>query len=172
MSLESALAFTLKYEGSYTNNPRDNGGATNYGITQRVFDAWQIKHGEPTEDVRDISMDTVNAIYEHDYWLAAHCDSMPDKLAMVVFDTAVNSGVGHAMRALQTCLGIGPDGAWGPRTLAAIKALDDDSEKTLVASYIDHRRDYCEDIVERNPGQSIFLRGWLARCDALEKEVS
>ena len=169
MSLQTALDFTLQREGGYVNNPRDRGGATNYGITQRTYDSWQISHGEQRKDVRYIDMETVSAIYEHDYWNAAHCDSMPDKLGIVVFDTAVNSGVSHAIKALQECLGIGPDGVWGAKTATALQDAD---ESTLVASYIDARRDYCEDIVERNPGQTVFLKGWLARCDALQEAVA
>lgn len=34
---EASISKTLSYEGGYTNDPRDPGGATNWGIT--IYDA-------------------------------------------------------------------------------------------------------------------------------------
>lgn len=169
MSFQSALFFTLKHEGGYSCDPRDPGGATCQGITQRTYDAWRKSSGLPAADVKNIDHVTVETIYKMGYWFAAHCDQMPDKLAAIVFDTAVNTGVSYAMRMLQTCLGLAPDGAYGPKTAAGIAAADVD---TLTFKYLEARKDHYEDIVERNPGQSVYLRGWLNRVNYLAQEIA
>jgi len=172
MSFETALAFTLGQEGGYVDNPRDHGGATAYGITQRTYDAWNTSHGMALQPVRDIDRDMVDAIYQANYWTPAHCAAMPDKLGMCVFDFAVNSGVHQALATLQTCLGTGPDGRWGPKTASLVSALDQDAETALVASYLDARRDFLQDIVERNPGQHIFLADWEKRVNELQEAIA
>ena len=172
MTLQSALAFTLSQEGGYSDNPRDHGGATNFGITQRTYDAWNTSHGIALQPVRDIDRDMVDAIYQANYWTPAHCAAMPDKLGMCVFDFAVNSGVHQALATLQTCLGTGPDGRWGPKTASLVSALDQDAETALVASYLDARRDFLQDIVERNPGQHIFLADWEKRVNELQEAIA
>ena len=43
-------------------------------------------------------------------------------LALLVFDAAVNNGVGRAVRWLQEALGVPPDGVMGRDTLAAMDA--------------------------------------------------
>ena len=172
MTFQSALAFTLAQEGGYSDNPRDHGGSTNYGITQRTYDAWNTSHGMALQPVRDIDRDMVEAIYQASYWTPAHCAEMPDSIGTCVFDFAVNSGVHEAIMTLQRCLGTAPDGRWGAKTLALVQALDRDAETALVASYLDARRDFYQDIVERNPGEHVFLTGWLRRIDALQAAVS
>jgi hypothetical protein len=44
-SFPAALAATLQYEGGYSNHPKDPGGATMRGVTQRVYDAWRRTAG-------------------------------------------------------------------------------------------------------------------------------
>ena len=41
-----------------------------------------------------------------------------------MFDVAVNKGVGRSIRFLQRALGVAADGAFGPKTLAAVEACD------------------------------------------------
>jgi len=52
MSFDAALEFVLGYEGGYSNNPKDPGGETNLGITQRTLTEYVRTHsssGLPTE---------------------------------------------------------------------------------------------------------------------------
>ena len=46
-----ALPFVLQWEGGYVNHPNDPGGATNKGVTQKVYDAWRAKNGLPAREV-------------------------------------------------------------------------------------------------------------------------
>jgi lysozyme family protein len=47
------------------------------------------------------------------------CSSLPLMLALLVFDAAVNNGVGAATRWLQAAAGVAVDGIIGPKTIAA-----------------------------------------------------
>ena len=39
-NFDACLAFTLKEEGGYSDNPADPGGATNMGITLATYRQW------------------------------------------------------------------------------------------------------------------------------------
>ena len=118
-NLEQALRLVLASEGGYVNDPRDNGGATNMGITQRVYDAYRQRKGIKPQSVRAISPDDVAAIYKRQYWDAVKADDLPDGLDYAVFDYAVNSGPKRAITDLQRVLGVKADGIVGNVTLAA-----------------------------------------------------
>ncbi len=112
-----SLAFTLKWEGGYSNNIHDAGGATNFGVTHLVYDTYRHSKHLPFQDVKNITAEEVNDIYYNSYWKQAKCEAMPRKIAMTVFDFAVNSGVGRSIIKLQTAIGAEPDGNFGPHSM-------------------------------------------------------
>jgi lysozyme family protein len=84
----------------------------------------------------------------------------------VVFDFAINAGVGRAVKTLQSTVGSTPDGIIGNRTLASVNAMD---AKELVNKYSDARVDFYQGIVARKPDQARFIRGWLNRVEDARK---
>lgn len=106
---KQALKFVLKWEGGYVNNPNDNGGATNKGITQNTYNSWLKSQGKNTKDVRNITDSEVEQIYYKNYWLAAGCDKMNKDFAILSFDTAVNMGVSRVSEFLKTAQWLYPD---------------------------------------------------------------
>lgn len=124
-AFDQAFAFVIGHEGGFTEDPRDpgnwTGGAvgrgqcrgTNHGISAAAY---------PTLDIRGLTPEAARAIYRRDYWDAANCGTLPPPLALLVFDAAVNAGVGRAVRWLQGAAGAAPDGVVGPRTLAAVRS--------------------------------------------------
>ena len=95
------LGFVLRMEGGYANNPYDRGGATNKGITHKTYDSYRKSKGLPTQSVRNISDAEVRDIYYRNYYLASGADKIKDRrLALVLFDTAVNMGVSAAKKLL------------------------------------------------------------------------
>lgn len=114
LNLEQSLKRLLGNEGGFVDNPADPGGATNFGITQRVARS----HGY-TGDMRDLPLATALSIYLSDYWAPIKADQLPDALRFHVFDAAVNSGAAQAIKWLQSAAGVTVDGAIGPKTLAA-----------------------------------------------------
>ena len=39
-NFDKCLAMLLEHEGGYVNDPMDNGGMTNLGVTRRVYEDW------------------------------------------------------------------------------------------------------------------------------------
>ncbi|HLP30542.1 MAG TPA: glycosyl hydrolase 108 family protein [Geothrix sp.] len=172
--LEEALAFTLGNEGGYTNHPADPGGATNFGIIQRELDRWNGSHPELNfpADVRDLTPQLAETIYRTNYW---RWDGLADApLAIKLFDIGVNCGTGTSVKLLQRAINkllpkpIDVDGQLGPTTLGAANAQN---PAALMAALCQTQREYYQAIVDRNPSQSVFLKGWLIRA-ARVPEVS
>ena len=158
----------LRWEGGYVNHPADPGGATNKGVIQRVYDDWRTRQGLPKRDVRQLEDAEMHAIYEAGYWLPPRCDLLQRQLDLVQFDTAVNMGVGRAVRMLQGALGCEVDGDFGPATRRAAEAC---SLGTAIKAYCDAREAYYRRLAEQRPKMKVFLKGWLNRLNALRAEV-
>jgi len=163
MSLSKALEFTLRWEGGYANHPADHGGPTNRGITQATYDAYLKSIGAQPHSVKEIHDEEVEAIYRVNYWNSCRCDEVPWPLSLAVFDCAVNSGPRQSVRLLQQAAGnLIIDGVIGPKTIAACQALP-------ASKVVDQREDFVRRIVEHDPTQQVFLRGWLSRLAALRR---
>jgi lysozyme family protein len=161
-----ALAFTLAHEGGYTNDPRDPGGETKYGIAARFYPPEKLKAilGRAVA-IADLTMEDAAAIYARDYWRPLKCDSLPWPLCLAVFDCAVVPGQSAAARILQREAGAEPDGVLGPRTMDAIAAaLIRPGPVELARRVTIARLARFEKAIKRNPGLSVFRPGWSNRC--------
>lgn len=96
---------TSKWEGGYVDHPQDPGGKTKYGITQKVWRAWCREQGIKAIPVKDIKYEDALAIYYEWYWQAARCDTLQPGVDRMVYDAAVNSGVGRARQWLMASIG-------------------------------------------------------------------
>lgn len=153
MNLEQSLKHLLGNEGGFVDHPRDPGGATNFGITQRVARANGYQG-----DMRALPLAVALSIYEKDYWAPIKADQLPDHLRFHVFDAAVNSGAGQAIKWLQRAAGVTQDGVIGPRTLSA-------SSMVTPAKYSAIRLRFMTDLST----WSTFGKGWARRiADNLE----
>jgi lysozyme family protein len=165
---DAALKFVLRWEGGFVDNPADPGGRTNRGVTQKVYDDWRARQGQPTQDVKLIDDSEVDAIYTSDYWTPPRCDLLATPLDLVQFDTAVNMGVGRAVRFLQGSVGCGVDGDFGPGTERAVALCDQNS---AAGTYCNQREALYRNLAEKNPNLAVFLKGWLNRLNALRTEA-
>lgn len=120
-NLEFALKCVALSEGGYVNNPRDPGGPTDRGITQRTFDAYNERKGLPKKPVRGISKELADRIIADNYFRPIRFDDLPAGLDYSVADFAVNSGVRRAVIELQKIVGVKQDGVIGDLTLAALE---------------------------------------------------
>ena len=149
MNFDQAFQKLLGHEGGYTNNPSDPGGATNWGVTQAVARA-----NGYAGDMRDFMPAQAKAIYKRLYWDAVRADELPDSVRFDVFDAAVNSGVGQAVRWLQRAVGAEADGVIGPATIAAAAA-----EPLAAQKFNGYRLMMMADLKT----WSVFGRGWAKR---------
>ena len=118
-NFDVALKALLKHEGGYVNHPADPGGMTNLGVTKRVWEEW-VGHEVDEQTMRGLTPDAVAPLYRKRYWDAVRGDDLPSGVDLVVFDCAVNSGVGRASKFLQKAVGVADDGKIGPATLRAV----------------------------------------------------
>jgi len=163
MSFEKCFAFTIGEEGGYANHPKDKGGETKWGISKNQY---------PNLDIPILTKEDARTIYLRDYWEPSGANLLPDKLSLVHFDSAVNHGVPRAIKLLQAVVCVFPDGKIGPKTKAAIERdIKYQGERALVMLYLQKRYEFYKAIVKTNPGQKVFLKGWLNRLDKLRQEV-
>ena len=158
-----ALAAVLKHEGGWSNHPRDPGGATMKGVTLQTFSDF-LKRPATKAELKRITDEQLRKIYRDRYWDAIAGDRLAVGLDLVVFDMAVNAGPRRAGRMFQALLGVTPDGAIGPRTLAAAESHD---SGTLILAYSQERRNYYRSLATFQT----FGRGWLRRVDEVEIEA-
>lgn len=116
----------LGIEGGVADRPLkdDPGGLTAFGVTWKVYDAYRTGQGKPTQSVRKITKAEVAEIYEEQYWKPVRGDDLPGGVDWCVFDCAVNSGPGRAVKLLQEVLGCSTDGVIGLNTLKQLAAAD------------------------------------------------
>lgn len=154
-----ALAWLKPTEGRYTNNPSDNGGPTNMGITLTTFKRF-IKHDGTVADLKRLTWDQASIVYITNYWNPCQCDKLPNGVDNVVFDMSVNSGPKKSVEILQKSLGslyTGiVDGLIGPKTLQAAQMMD---PTDLIAAFSDHRLAYLKSLDD----WGVFGKGWSNR---------
>lgn len=120
-NFDKCFARVLQEEGGYVNDPRDPGGRTNMGVTQRNWEAYLMRSVSETE-MRKLTAEQVKPFYKKQYWDKIKGDELPPGVDYAVFDLAVNSGVSRAAKCLQEIVGTPVDGVIGLRTLAAVAA--------------------------------------------------
>ena len=84
------------------------------------------------------------------------------------FDTAVNMGVGRAVRFLQSAVGCSADGQYGTETAQAVARCE---SRTTLAAYCESREAFYRRLVAAKPELKVFLAGWMNRLNSLRKEV-
>jgi len=152
----AALKTVLGFEGGYVNNPKDPGGKTNMGITQRVYTAWRQARGLPAQEVRQISSGEVATIYRNEYANPVRFDDLPSGVDLIVFDGAVNSGVSRSSKWLQKAVRVTQDGQVGPLTLSVVSAR---APSTVINAIADMRLSFLQGLRT----WSTFRRGWKSR---------
>lgn len=160
-NFEQCLALVLKHEGGYVNNPKDPGGRTNLGVTQKVWEEW-VKHPVDEAAMRALGPADVGPLYKDRYWNRVRGDDLPSGVDYAVFDLAVNSGVGRASKILQAALGLPTDGIVGPKTIEAAQAAN---ARELATNICERRQDFLQSL----PTFDTFGRGWTRRVSEVEE---
>lgn len=151
MNFERAFEKLMDHEGGFVDHPKDPGGATRYGITQRVARANGYEG-----DMRNLPLSEAKRIARKDYWDAVRADEMPDAVRFDLFDAAYNSHPTQATKWLQRAAGAADDGIIGPKTLLAVRMAD---PHKLAARFNGHRLRFLADLKT----WPTFGRGWARR---------
>lgn len=169
---DDCLKFVLSWEGGYTNDPDDPGGATNFGIIQKEYDLYRKAHSLPSQSVKNISQEEYTSIYTTEFWNPVHGGTDNAPLDLVLFDAAVNNGVGMSIRWLQASIGTAADGDWGSGTDAALaNYLKTHTVKDLSVHVCNLRESRYRSLVQQHPKLAKFLKGWLARLNDVRKHA-
>ena len=133
-NFESAAESLKEFEGGFSNDADDPGGATMFGIASASH----------PDIVFPITWEQAKDIYLLEYWVRGGCDVLAYPLDVLHFDCCVNMGVGAAGRILKLSQGY------------------NDVLKESV-DYQHHRMDRYIEIVGEKPKMLKFLRGWMIR---------
>jgi len=170
VAFKKAFEIIIGNEGGYVNDPLDRGGETKYGITKRWY---------PDIDIKNLTLDEARQIYWGDYWTHRKLDmrqinEFDPKLAIELFDTAVNQGVPTAAKYLQKSLNLlnrnqklfddmKVDGWAGNTTFRCLNKLKPYDKPALLkcVNGLQFMRYYT--IVDDDPIQEINFAGWMKR---------
>jgi lysozyme family protein len=167
-----AINFTFQAEGFLSNDKDDPGGLTKFGISQKQH---------PNIDVKNLTLEDAKEIYYRDYWKKIKCDmicSINPKIAIIVFDTHVNTGRG--IKLLQQTIKQFPtspfnqisiDGIYGNQTHTLLKDLNQIAPNYIIYNYLINRIFYYNYISRKNPKLKKFLSGWINRVTRLRDYV-
>jgi lysozyme family protein len=166
-NFQTALDAVLLEEGGFVNDPRDPGGATNFGVTQATYNAYLAARGEDMRAVTAITQAEVADIYKSMYWDKVRGDDLPSGIDLSVFDAAVSCGPYEAAMFLQRALGddIVVDGKIGPLTIAA--ADDPVMDADLLLGVISDERLAFYRRLSTSTWKA-FGRGWSNRVASIE----
>lgn len=163
-----AFKLVLKVEGELSMDKNDpgnwTGGKVGVGIlkgTKYGIAASQYPH----LDIKNLDIEDARQIYYEDYWKDCKCHYMKNmRLAILVFDAAVNQGQGTARKMLQRALDVDDDGVIGSTTLAAIEKTN---HKILIPYFMTQRFMRYVDLQKYD----IYGKGWFNRLNLMMERI-
>lgn len=149
----------LKHEGGarITDNPKDPGGLTKWGISLRAYP----KLG--TAGIRALTREQALRIYYDDYFIKPGCWLLPRAMAYILFDACVNQGAGWAVKAMQTSIGFSGDDVDGIIGTATIKRVQERGLEGIREFAVTRMRRYAGN----STGYKNFGLGWTRRLFAV-----
>jgi lysozyme family protein len=156
--IEGGLSMDPEDPGNWTGGAKGKGElkGTKYGISARAY---------PDQDIAYLSPHAARELYHRDYWLPSQCEKMPPRLALVHFDTVVNTKPEIAALCLQKALGVREDGIIGPITLAAARSAD---QSESIPNYLAERAVKYASFKQFDR----YGRGWMERIVRVAMEAS
>jgi len=143
---EKAMEFVLPHEGGFVNHPKDRGGATNKGITQRTLSDY-LQRPATLEDVKNLDTNTAIDIYKTKFFepIARKLDD--PKAQMVAFNAAIASGPSYANKLIEKNKG------------------------DPLSMLNEHTNFMVHEIPKKDPSQKVFVPGWTNRQNDLGKYI-
>ena len=162
---EEILDKLLKDEGEYSNNPKDSGGETIYGVTKKNYpeDFEEIYSAYKVDKTKAVTL--AKQFYLREFYNPLY-DKLKDRLAEKIFSLSVNMGKKKVVEFLQEVLNaefgksIEVDGKFGKDTLEKCLTV---YHETLRSALIIRTKFYYDSIVKKNPKNKDFYWGWMNR---------
>ena len=164
-NFENCLKHLLMHEGGFSNHSQDPGGVTNLGVTARVWEEW-VGHPVDEKQMRALTPALVAPLYKRKYFDACRANELVPGLDYAVFDCAVNSGVGRAVKLLQSCVGATPDGGYGSITAALVQKAQQEDPARLISLYCSKRLEFLESL----KSFEVFGKGWSRRVNEVKAD--
>ena len=158
LRMEAGENYATDPTGCYSNDPKDSGGETKWGISKKAF---------PDLDIKNLTLDQAKTIYINEYWNEVHGDELPWAFAVACMDMAVNEGCNEARRMLQVALGVNVDGNIGSDTVkAAFSAGVHEIKKFLAERLVAYTR-----LCMAKPNDFVWDYDWSFRVISLTKLI-
>ena len=176
-AFNSSYDFTSKWEGGYSNHKYDKGGATKYGISTALMKQLHPKESKAQIQARidNLTQAEAKRIMYDEFWVKNKIEDVQNAdVAKFLFDTSVNHGQGFGAKALQTAInnvtgaGLAVDGKIGEKTL---KAVNSSNSRAILQELVRLRGNKYNRIIENNPSQKDFRKGWFRRLNSLADTV-
>lgn len=170
------IGLILKHEGGYSNHAADKGGPTNFGVTQATYSRW-LGREATIDDVKNMTEEEAREIYESMYFTGPRIHTLPEPPQTLILDMSINHGPRNAIRMLQRTINLaefGPcdvDGVMGPQTRRLAERAANAMGNYFQNAVVEERIKFYHKIVENNPSQEVFLRGWLRRANSFRLPV-
>ena len=164
-NFEKCLEMLLVHEGGFVNHPDDPGGMTNLGVTKQTWQEW-VGHDVSEKEMRNLTPLMVAPLYKRKYWDACRADELISGLDYCVFDVSVNSGVGRAIKLLQSTVGATPDGGYGSITAALVKKAEENPEN-VIELYCARRLEFLQSL----KAFPVFGKGWSRRVAEVKEKA-
>jgi lysozyme family protein len=164
-----AIQVVLNHEGGFVDDPNDDGGATNFGISLRFLRSLNNldydfnKDEEITvKDIKNLTKEQAILIYKNEFWNKNMFECIDkDDCSTKLFDASVNIGPSHAFKLAQISLGAFVDGILGPQTIEKINNVSPDF---FLKQMRFQMRCYYLELIRRKPELKKYQDGWLKRA--------
>lgn len=170
-TFEEIIEVVLAHEGGFVDDPDDRGGATNWGVTQAVWEDF-LEDEFTSEDVKGFTREQAIELYKEEFWIPSQAEKLPEEIREIYFDMCVNHGQRNAVKILQCAVNakggnLEVDGGIGPNTIKASSGLKL-WEVQVERSGFYWNLVFVGSFYSKRNSQEKFIRGWIRRCFNLE----
>lgn len=185
-AFERTHRFTAYWEEKFSNGLDDKNEMTAWGVSlvfledvastqegRRRLGELGVRLPAGITTLLRLSKTQARHIFQYAFWDQLKLDTLPFRMAALLYDAAVNCGCEQAVKLAQRgynrCVGYGvrlaEDGVLGKKTRGALTRTDTDR---CVQQILDVRREFYRLLAARDSSRQIFLNDWLHRVNSLE----
>jgi lysozyme family protein len=166
-----AMKTVLKHEGGLSNNKKDPGGITKYGISLRYLQNEKFDlngDGEINkDDVIQLTQTEADTIYYKEWYIKHRYNEIIDKDILTdVMDFSINAGASQCHKTLKRAINsiisdkIEVNGEFDDQTIEIVNLI----EPVVLHDALNQEQEkFYRSLVKKNPSLSVFLDGWIKR---------